>query len=137
MGIGEKILPHYFPKYYFLLVKPNYNNSTKEMYQKLKFKKNSIQENLFLDKIVNKDENIGNDFEKIILKNNTDSKKIFNFLKNIDNTIFSRMTGTGSCFYSVFYKKQDAFNAKKIFKSKFTDLWTFVGENNLKNNNLM
>lgn len=132
MGIGEKIYPHYFPKYYFLLVKPNFNNSTKEMYQKLKFKKNSFKENLFLDQNITKDENIGNDFEKIIFKHNPDSKKIFNYLEKIDNTIFSRMTGSGSCFYSVFIKKQDAIKANKIFKSRFTDLWTFVGENNIK-----
>ena len=137
MGIGDKIYPYSFPKYYFLIVKPNFNNSTKEMYHKLKFKKNFFQENLFLNQITIKNEDTGNDFEKIIFKHNVNSKKIYNYLENIDNTIFSRMTGSGSCFYSVFYKKQDAINAKKIFKSQFTDLWTFVGENNLENNNLI
>ena len=39
-GIGEKISPTTFPKFYFLLIKPNFNNSTKEMYEKLDIKNN-------------------------------------------------------------------------------------------------
>ena len=33
-GLGEKITSRKFPKYFFLLVKPNINFSTKEMYDK-------------------------------------------------------------------------------------------------------
>ena len=58
-GIGEKISPATFPKLYFLLIKPNFNNSTKEMYEKLDIKNN--HEN---------SDDTGNDFEKIVLKEN-------------------------------------------------------------------
>ena len=71
-GIGEKISPTTFPKLYFLLIKPNFNNSTKEMYEKLDIKNN--HEN---------SDDTGNDFEKIVLKENLYFNEIFSYLKSL------------------------------------------------------
>ena len=119
-GIGEKISPTTFPKLYFLLIKPNFNNSTKEMYEKLDIKNN--HEN---------SDDTGNDFEKIVLKENLYFNEIFSYLKSFDNALFTRMTGTGSCFYAAFEKKIDALKANEIFKNKYSKLWTHVCENNI------
>ena len=127
MGTGEKIYPKNFPKYYFLLLKPNFSHSTKKMYNKLNVKKNSNNKNLYL----NKKKIEGNDFEKIVFKENKKFKEIFNYVQNIDNVIFTRMTGSGSCIYAAFKKKEYAINANKIFKNKFKNLWSIVCENNI------
>ena len=76
---------------------------------------------------------IGNDFEKIIIRINEEVTKILNFLKNLECVIFSRMTGTGSCCYAAFDKKKDAENAQKIFVKKYPLLWTLIVQNNTIN----
>ena len=52
------------------------------------------------------------------------------FLKKLDQSIFVRMTGSGSCFYAVFDKKQNAIYANKKFKLQFDNIWSYVSENN-------
>ena len=132
-GIGENIYYQPFPKYYFLLVKPNFNNSTKEMYLSLDLKNGSSNENINLDNNELNDDDNGNDFEKIIIKKNSNFKEMIFFLDNLENNIFSRMTGSGSCCYAVFEKKDYAIKANNIFKLSFPNLWSIVCENNLKN----
>ena len=77
------------------------------------------------------DQDSGNDFEKILKKNEPEFLSIINFLDDIDDVIFSRLTGSGSCIYSVFEKKEHAINAQKKFQQTFSNLWTYVTENNL------
>ena len=128
-GIGDKIISQLYPKYFFLLIKPEFNCSTKLMYSKIT--------NDHIDYKINNDLNeinrfdVGNDFEKIIFKEHKDIINIFNFLKNIEGVIFSRVTGSGSCFYATFNNIDSAINAKKIFYKKYPNLWTFIAENNL------
>ncbi len=130
-GIGEKIYPKFFPKYHFLLLMPNYYHSTTEMYKKLNFKINSYGK-----EIKNEETNIqmketGNDFEKIVFKENKEYKEIFDFVADINKALFTRMTGSGSCIYVAFEKKEYANNANKVFKSNFKNLWSTVCENNV------
>ena len=130
-GTGEKITNKVYPKYYFLLVKPNSNCSTKEIYNLIK--------NCDLDYNVENDYeeinefDIGNDFEKFIIRINEEVTQILNFFKDLEYVIFSRMTGTGSCCYAAFNKKNEAENAQKIFVKKFPLLWTLITENNTIN----
>ena len=78
-GTGEKITNKVYPKYYFLLVKPNSHCSTKEIYNLIKKRD--------LDYIVENDYeeinefDIGNDFEKIIIRINEEVTKILKFFK--------------------------------------------------------
>ena len=130
-GIGEKIYPKFFPKYYFLLLQPNYYHSTTEMYSKLNYKINTSSK--LMQK---KEKNInireeGNDFEKIVFKENKGYKEIYDFVANLNQVLFTRMTGSGSCIYAAFEKKEHANNANEVFKSNFKDLWSVVCENNI------
>ena len=79
------------------------------------------------------DQDSGNDFEKILKKNQPEFLSIINFLEDFDDVIFSRLTGSGSCIYSVFEKKEHAINAQKKFQQNFSNLWTHLSENNLVN----
>ena len=130
-GTGEKITNKMYPKYYFLLVKPSSNCSTKEMYNLIKA--NDLDYNIENDYEEINEFDIGNDFEKIITRINEEVAKILNFLKDLECVIFSRMTGTGSCCYAAFNKKKDAENAQKIFVKKYPLLWTLITENNIIN----
>ena len=130
-GIGEKITNKMYPKYYFLLVKPSSNCSTKEMYNLIKA--NDLDYNIENDYEEINEFDIGNDFEKIITRTNEEITQILNFFKDLEYVIFSRMTGTGSCCYAAFDKKKDAENAQKIFVKKYPLLWTLITENNIIN----
>ena len=127
-GTGEKITNKVYPKYYFLLVKPNSHCSTKEMYNLINIRDLDYNINNDYEEINEFD--IGNDFEKIITRINEEVTQILNFLKNLENVIFSSMTGTGSCCFAAFDKKKDAENAQKIFVKKFPLLWKLITENN-------
>lgn len=129
-GMGDKVVYHSFPKYFFLLVKPNFNNSTKYLYSKFKSKKIYDDNEILSKDFKINEEDSGNEFEKIIFEEKPESLKIKDFLDNLDKVIFSRMTGTGSCFYAVFEKTDYAYNAQKIFNSKFPNLWSCICENN-------
>ena len=130
-GTGEKITNKMYPKYYFLLVKPSSNCSTKEMYNLIKA--NDLDYNIENDYEEINEFDIGNDFEKIIIRINEEVTQILNFFKDLKYVIFSRMTGTGSCCYAAFDRKRDAENAQKIFVKKYPLLWTLITENNTIN----
>jgi len=130
-GTGEKITNKVYPKYYFLLVKPNSNCSTKEIYNLIKNR--DLDYNVENDYEEINEFDIGNDFEKFIIRINEEVTQILNFFKDLEYVIFSRMTGTGSCCYAAFNKKNEAENAQKIFVKKFPLLWTLITENNTIN----
>ena len=130
LGIGEKIIPQKFPKYYFLLVKPQIDNSTKEMFEKLEIERDSYIQNFTEDLKINEND-FGNDFEKIVYKENKEIQDIINFLDKSNNIIFSRMTGSGSCCYGVYKNKKEANAAQNLFKKNFPKLWSYICENNV------
>ena len=132
-GMGEKIVYYPFPKYFFLLIKPKFNNSTKKMYEKLKIKNQFSGDKFFTDNTGINEEDVENDFERIVINENPEYKKIIDYITSFDQVIFSRMTGSGSCYYAVFNKKNYALNAMSLFKLKFPELWTYVCENNFVN----
>ena len=51
-------------------------------------------------------------------------------MRGFSDVIFSRLTGSGSCIYSAFEKKDSADKASKLFKERFPDHWAAVVENN-------
>ena len=77
------------------------------------------------------DEDTGNDFEEFVLEENKEIRNLLNFLEDLDDVVFSRMTGSGSCWYAVFENKEHAIKANDIFKSNFSNLWSCVCENNI------
>jgi len=136
-GIGDKVNKDIdFPKYYFVLVYPKIQLSTSEMYSKikkyLKFDEDHIEQISYL-KTFHEDDN-GNDFEKIIRKENIEILNLLNFLSNLENSIFSRMSGSGSCCYAVFDNKKNAKKAFDIISKKYSNYWIYLAENNAINN---
>jgi len=130
-GKGDLIANVHYPKYFFLIIKPTFNCSTKKMYES--FKASDFDYNIDYDLEEINDQDSGNDFEKILKKNEPEFLSLMNCLENIEDVIYSRLTGSGSCVYSVFEKKEHAENAKKKLKQSFPYLWTYVSENNLTN----
>jgi len=101
------------------------------MYQSFNSSYIDFNSELDLEEITDQDS--GNDFEKILLKNEPEFLSIINYLNNLEGVIFSRLTGSGSCIFSVFEKKEIAKNAQSKFSKDFPSLWTHVSENNLIN----
>ena len=54
-------------------------------------------------------------------------------LNNLEDVIFSRLTGSGSCIFSVFQNKTEAEKAQIQFKRDFPKLWSHLAENNKLN----
>ena len=112
------------PKFYTLLVKPNFGCSTKEIYSEVKkFSKskfNNPKKNMF-----NPDFLIGqnNALEKIACFKYPKLKKIKFFLENLKKPLFVRMTGSGSAIIGYYHSKQDCELAKVQFKRKFKNYW--------------
>ena len=135
-GIGDRISTDVqFSKYYFLLVKPSVHLSTSLMYQKvkkyLKFEKKNTKELYSI--LINEDDK-GNDFEKIIKKEYKEISELLIFLSHLDGVIFSRMTGSGSCCYAAFEKKEIAKKALEITSKKYNNYWIYLAENRIINN---
>ena len=131
-GLGEKITPINFPKYYFLIVKPSFNLSTKNMYSKLN--KNYFKNpNFSIPYPEINDYDNGNDFEIIARQENNEIINILEFLSNTNQCIFSRMTGSGSCCYAAYENFELAKQGQIKFQNYYPDLWSFSGENNHKN----
>ena len=127
-GRGDLISNIVFPKYYFLITKPNFNCSTKKMYDT--FVPSDFDYNVEEDIEEINDNDNGNDFEKVIKKLEPDFNSIYNKMDNLEDTIFTRLTGSGSCIFSVFENKLSAENAKDSFLKTYPNLWAAVAENN-------
>ena len=130
-GIGENIYSQTFPRYFFLLVKPNFKHSTKEMYEKLNFSKGSYEPTVDLEEYMITEEDNGNDFESNIKNKNIEFKNILEFLETLEENIFIRMTGSGSCCYATFESEEYANKAQILFKNNFPELWSAVVHNNI------
>ena len=60
----------------------------------------------------------------------TEISSILNYLKDLPDVIFARLTGTGSCVFAAFESKKNAQQSLLIFKEKYPNLWVKVVENN-------
>ncbi len=127
-GRGDLISKILFPKYYFLIIQPSFVCSTKEMYES--FSSTDLNYNSDFDLEEINDQDNGNDFEKIINKREPEFISLINYLKNLDGVIFSRITGSGSCLFSVFEDKKFAEKAKEMISHDFKELWVETAENN-------
>ena len=127
-GIGDITIKQLFPKYYFLLIKPIQNCSTQEMYHEVNINELKFDLNFDTDEISEFD--MGNDFEVIADRKYPEISTLLKFMRGFSEVIFSRLTGSGSCIYSAFDKKDSAEKALDIFKESFPDHWAVVVENN-------
>ena len=130
--IGDVIIKQSFPKYYFLIIKPKHNCSTKEMYNQINIDKLNFDINFDTDEINEADS--GNDFEIILENKFKEINNLLKFMRSLPNVIFARLTGTGSCIFAAFESKKHADDSQIIFQEKFPLLWSKVVENNFKQN---
>ncbi len=126
--IGNVTINQFFPKYFFLLIKPHQNCSTKEMYNQIKLDKLYFDLNFDTEQINEYD--YGNDFELILENKSNEIYNLLKFMRTLPNAIFTRLTGSGSCIFSAFESKKNAEDSLSVFNDRFPLLWSKVVENN-------
>ena len=96
----------------FILVYPNINCSTKQIYSKVKKFNLPLKNDLLKIRTKNKYllylQNETNDLQTIVEKNYPKIKRILDLIKIQKNCVFSRMTGSGSVCFGVFLDKNSA-----------------------------
>ena len=114
----------YKRKFYTLIVKPNFGCSTKKIFSKVKkFSKpklNSVSSNIFNEKFLKK---MKNDLEIIAFNAYPKLIVLKNFLENLSNIEFARMTGSGSAIIAYFSSAKKCKEAEKKVKKKFKNYW--------------
>jgi 4-diphosphocytidyl-2-C-methyl-D-erythritol kinase len=112
------------PKFYTLLVRPNFGCSTKEIYSKVKKITNSKFNNpkklMFNPEYLTRQENA---LEVAAFSRYPKLKRIKSFLENLKNPLFVRMTGSGSVIIAYYQSKKDCELAKVQFKRKYKNYW--------------
>ncbi|CAL4326234.1 4-diphosphocytidyl-2-C-methyl-D-erythritol kinase [Buchnera aphidicola (Brachycaudus tragopogonis)] len=100
-GIGEILYPFKQKEKWYLIIYPNTQILTKNMFSSPFLKKNTPKKSI---KILLK-EPFSNDFQNIVTQKFTHIKKLLSMLSEHAP---SRMTGTGSCIFSEFNDKKSA-----------------------------
>ena len=112
------------PKYYTLLVRPNFGCSTKEIYSRLKkitkSKFTNPKKTMFNTEFLLRQENA---LESVAFLRYPKLKRIKSFLENLKNPLFVRMTGSGSVIIAYYQSKKDCEMAKVQFKRKYKNYW--------------
>ena len=111
----------------FILVYPNINSSTKEVYKKvkkfnlpLKYDLSRIDSTAKYIKFI---KNEKNDLQEIVQTKHEKIKKILDLIKSQKNCLFSRMTGSGSICFGVFSNKKSANQGLIKIKKKLPNCW--------------
>ena len=114
----------------FVLVYPNINSSTKEVYSKVKKFNLPLKDDL--SKINTKDryvkfiKNEKNDLQKIVEKKHKKIKKILDLIKTQKNCLLSRMTGSGSICFGLFSNRKSAKQGLIKIKKKLPNYWCLL-----------
>ena len=111
-------------KFHILVTKPNFGCSTKYIYSKVNsFSKpqfNPPKQKLFEAKYL---KNLDNDLEKVALNKYPELKRIKSYLNGLPNTLFVRMSGSGSSIVAYFHSKKACKKACSQYKRKFNNHW--------------
>ena len=117
------------PKFYTLLVRPNFGCSTKVIYSRVKKITNSKFNNpkklMFNPEYLARQENA---LEVAAFSRYPKLKRIKSFLENLKNPLFVRMTGSGSVIIAYYQSKKDCEMAKVQFKRKYKKYWCNVSK---------
>ena len=113
--------------FYFVLVYPNINSSTKKVYSKVKkFSlplKNDLSKIDTKVKYINFIKNEKNDLQKIVEIKHEKIKKILDLIKIQKKCLISRMTGSGSVCFGVFFNKKSAKQGLIKIQKKLPNCW--------------
>ena len=111
-------------KFYTLIVRPHFGCSTKKIYSKVKkFSKpifDSTPNNIFKAYYL---KNLKNDLETIAFNEYPKLRILKNFLENLSNIEFVRMTGSGSAIITYFSSVKKCKEAEVKVKKKFKNYW--------------
>ena len=111
---------------HFLIVFPNVQNSTKEIFNKhsnLSGEKFSYNKDTNLDRIL---KGTSNELEKTALLANQEMIKVREYLDNDINCKYERMTGSGSAYFAVYQDKQKAEEAIQGISEEHPNWWTYL-----------
>ena len=111
---------------HFLIVFPNVQNSTKEIFNKhsnLSGEKLSYNKDINLDGIL---KGTSNELEKTALVANQEMTKVREYLDNDINCKYERMTGSGSAYFAVYEDKQKAEEAIQRISEEHPNWWTYL-----------
>ena len=111
---------------HFLIVFPNIQNSTKEIFNKhsnLSGEKFSYNNDINLDGIL---KGTSNELEKTALVANQEMTKVREYLDNDINCKYERMTGSGSAYFAVYEDKQKAEEAIQRIFEEHPNWWTYL-----------
>ena len=116
-------------KFNVLIIKPNFGCSTKTIYKKVKkFNKpkfNSISKKTLSIGFLKK---MKNDLETIVVNERPKMKVIKNFLVNLSDIDFVRMTGSGSAIIAYFSSVRKCKEAEKKVKKQFRNYWCKIAK---------
>ena len=111
---------------HFLIVFPNIQNSTKEIFNKhsnFSGEKFSYNNDINLDEIL---KGTSNELEKTALVANQEMTKVREYLDNDINCKYERMTGSGSAYFAVYEDKQKAEEAIQRISEEHPNWWTYL-----------
>ena len=119
-----------FKEFYLLLVYPNFTLSTEKVYKNnTKFDtENAIaleKEDYDFDKIMKLS---SNSLQVAAIGLCPDIKYIIDKLTSMKGSLYSRMTGSGSCCFAVFNEKDLAKEATNTLKSHHPDWWIYLSK---------
>ena len=115
--------------FHVLIVKPNIDCSTKDIYANVrKYSKplyNNKSKRFFEESYLAQS---GNDLENVVFKKYPKIKNLKYFISNLPNILFTRMTGSGSALVAYFKSKKSVNYAAKVFKRKYKNYWYIVSK---------
>ncbi len=132
-GVGNRIIPvKKINEYNILLVNPMFEISTKFIFSKLlkfnhsptKFSNKRIEECLFFDLL----KSSKNDLQSIVTDNFSEIKTILDFFKYETESIFFRMSGSGSTCFGIFKSLESLKVAEEKFRNKNKTWWIKTGK---------
>ena len=118
--------------FYFILVYPDINCSTKQIYSKVKKFNFLLKKDL--SKIQSKNEYLQflkdetNDLQGIVEKKYPNIKKILDLIKIQKKCLFSRITGSGSVCFGAFPNQKSATLSLRVIKKKLPNCWCVVAK---------
>ena len=116
--------------FYFVLVYPNINSSTREVYSRVKkFSlplKNDLSKIRYKGDYIKFIKNENNDLQKIVEKKHKKVLKILNLIKIQKNCLFSRMTGSGSVCFGAFSNRTSAKEGLIKIQKRLPNYWSIL-----------
>ena len=122
-GIGDKITPiNVSKKLFILLVNPGLKVITKEVYSCIK---GDFPPEILYNKevIINEIFHGKNDLEKHVIQKYPLIGDLLKVIKEQNNCLVSRMSGSGSTCFGIFEQEEDLIKAKNKLKKIFKNFW--------------